>query len=135
LAAALRTPPGASPRTSPHPARPGIVPGHGGNGHVSSPAVYRFLPWSRRGLVAELRDSTGADAGPLPFRGAIKLDVTLSGGLGSASTSSAIAGPGDVIGIDLGAIVRTTPRPNASNVEPNYLAAIDFDDADFPWLL
>lgn len=102
---------------------------------MSSPAVYRFLPWSRRGLVAELRDSTGAGAGALPFRGAIKLDVSLSGGLGSATTSTSLAGPGDVVGIDLGAIVRTTPRRDASNVEPNYLIAIDFDDADFPWLL
>jgi hypothetical protein len=102
---------------------------------LSSPAVYRFLPWSRRGLVAELRDSTRAAAGALPFRGTIKLDVTLSGGMGSATTSAAVAGPGDVVGIDPGAIVRTTPRRNASNVEPNFLAAIDFDDADFPWLL
>jgi hypothetical protein len=102
---------------------------------LSSPAVYRFLPWSRRGLVAELRDSTGAAAGPLPFRGLIKLDVTLSGGFGEATTSTAIAGPGDVVGVDLGAIVRTTPRRDASNVEPNYLVGIDFDDADFPWLL
>ena len=45
---------------------------------MSSPAVYRFLPWSRRGLVAELRDSAGAASGPLPFRSSIKLDVTLS---------------------------------------------------------
>ena len=102
---------------------------------MSTPAVYRFLPWSRRGLVAELRDSRRAAAGPLPFRGKIKLAVTLSGGLGDATTSAAIAGPGDVVGIDLGSIVRTTPRRNASNVEPNFLAAIDFDDADFPWLL
>jgi hypothetical protein len=102
---------------------------------LSAPAVYRFLPWSRRGLVAELRDSSRAAAGPLPFRGLIKLDMTLSGGVGSATTSAPIAGPGDVVGVDLGAIVRTTPRANASNVEPNFLAAIDFDDADFPWLL
>jgi hypothetical protein len=102
---------------------------------VSSPAVYRFLPWSRRGLVAELRDSTGAAGGALPFRGQIKLDVTISGGVGTATTRTAVAGPGDVVGIDLSSIVRTTPRAHASNVEPNFLAAIDFDDADFPWLL
>ena len=102
---------------------------------MSSPAVYRFLPWSRRGLVAELRDSARAADGALPFRGQIKLDVTLSGGLGTATASAPVAGPGDVVGIDLRSIVRMTPRAHASNVEPNYLAAVDFDDADFPWLL
>ncbi len=30
---------------------------------VSTPAVYRFLPFTRRGLVAELRDSTAAADG------------------------------------------------------------------------
>lgn len=102
---------------------------------MSVPAQYRFLPWSRRGLVAELRDSSAAATGPLPARGTIKLALTLSDGLGGAETSAAIAGPGDVVGIDLSAIVRTTPRRDASNVEPNYLVAVDFDDADFPWLL
>ncbi|TMH28654.1 MAG: hypothetical protein E6H58_17490, partial [Betaproteobacteria bacterium] len=32
-------------------------------------------------------------------------------------------------------IVRTDPRPNATDFEPNYLAAVDFDPPDFPWLL
>lgn len=102
---------------------------------MSAPAQYRFLPWSRRGLVAELRDSAGAATGPLPARGAIKLAMTLSGGLGGAEAAATIAGPGDVVGIEWSAIVRTTPRREASNVEPNYLVAVDFDDADFPWLL
>ena len=36
---------------------------------MSTPAVYRFLPFTRRGLVAELRDSTAAAEGELPQRG------------------------------------------------------------------
>ena len=51
---------------------------------MSTPAQYRFLPWSRRGLVAELRDSGAAATGALPARGVIKLAMTLSGGLGGA---------------------------------------------------
>jgi hypothetical protein len=100
-----------------------------------SAAVYRFLPWSRRGLAAELRDSSAAAAGALPYRASIKLQVTLTGGLGSPANQTDVAGPGDVIGLDLGQIVRLTPRANASNVEPNYLVAVDFDDPDLPWLL
>ena len=55
---------------------------------MSTPAVYRFLPFTRRGLVAELRDDTAAATGDLPQRASIKLDVTLSGGLGGASTTT-----------------------------------------------
>ncbi len=102
---------------------------------MSTPAVYRFLPFTRRGLVAELRDSSAAVDGPLPQRASIKLDVTLGGGLGSASTTTALAGPGDVVGLDPRSIVRLTPRRDASNVEPNYLVAVDFDEPDLPWLL
>ena len=102
---------------------------------MSTPAVYRFLPWTRRGLVAELRDSAGADNGPLPARAAVKLDVTLTGGSGTGSTTTKLAGPGDVVGIDPAEIVRVTPRPGTTDAEPNFLAAIDFDDAGLPWLM
>ena len=102
---------------------------------MSTPAVYRFLPFTRRGLVAELRDSAAAAEGPLPFRAAIKLAVTLSAGLGTHPTSTPVAGPGDVVGLDPRSIVRTSPRRDATSVEPNYLVAVDFDDPDLPWAL
>lgn len=102
---------------------------------MSKPAVYRFLPWTRRGLISAVQNSDAAESGPLPFRETVTLDVTLTGGTVSASTSAAIAGPGDVIGVDASSIVRTTPGANASNVEPNYLVAVDFDDPDLPWVL
>lgn len=102
---------------------------------MSAPAVYRFLPWTRRGLAAELRDSTGAAEGPLPARAAVKLDVTLTGGSGAGSTTTRLAGPGDVVGLDPAEIVRVTPRPGTNDAEPNFLAAIDFDDAGLPWLM
>ena len=54
---------------------------------------YRFLPFTRRGLVAELRDSTAAADGELPQRASIKLDVTLSDGLGGASTTTRAGRP------------------------------------------
>jgi hypothetical protein len=96
--------------------------------------VYRFLPWTRRGLAASITDNAAAAAGSLPARAAVKLDVVLTGGHGSGSTTTDVAGPGDVVGIDPAAIVRLTPRPDSSNVEPNFLAAVDFDDPDLPWL-
>ena len=33
-----------------------------------------------------------------------------------------------------GLIVRMEPRPGATDVEPNYLAAVEFDPPDFPWM-
>ena len=36
-------------------------------------------------------------------------------------------------GIDPRQIIRTEPRAGVSDFEPNYLAAIDFYDEDFPW--
>lgn len=45
----------------------------------------------------------------------------------------ALYGPGDVIGIDPRAVIRTDPHNWITNFEGNYLAAVDFTDADFPW--
>ena len=42
-------------------------------------------------------------------------------------------GPGEVIGIEGRAIIRTDPRPWITNFEPNYLAQIEFYEEDFPW--
>jgi hypothetical protein len=43
-------------------------------------------------------------------------------------------GPGDVIGIDPRAVLRTDPLPLSADFEPNYLACVEFDIPDFPWL-
>ena len=43
-------------------------------------------------------------------------------------------GPGDVIGIARGQVVRTDPIDGAVGVEPNYFAQIEFDRPDLPWL-
>ena len=45
----------------------------------------------------------------------------------------ALYGPGDIVGIDHRAIVRTEPRNWVTNFEANHLAAIDFYDEDFCW--
>ncbi len=42
-------------------------------------------------------------------------------------------GPGDVVGIEARAIIRTEPRDWITNFEPNYLAAVEFYDEDLPW--
>ena len=64
--------------------------------------------------------------------------VTLAGphaGAAIAPVPMRLHGPGDVIGIDQRLVVRTDPKPNARNFEPNYLAIVDFDPPDFPWMM
>lgn len=94
--------------------------------------VYRFLPWTRRGLAAALPDQPAGGA-PLPPRATVAVKVVV-GGAGEASTSAVLHGPGDVIGIDPTQIVRTYPRPYTTNAEANYLAAVDLDAPELPWL-
>lgn len=97
---------------------------------------YQFLPWVRRGLTVAL--SSADTFGSMPSRAVATVGVKLAAPLDAAALapiSMQLYGPGDVIGIDTGLIVRTDPKPNSHNFEPNYLALIDFDPPDFPWLL
>lgn len=99
-------------------------------------AAYAFLSWARQGLGIHTEN---APAGQI--RGTIPVGVTVRGkkvdGSGDSqetfSKNVALYGPGDVIGIDQRAIVRTEPRHWITNFEPNYLAFVEFYDEDFPW--
>ena len=102
---------------------------------------YRFMPWVRRGL-ARAHQNPDAAAAPLPTRPRVNVGLTLQakhdGTVATAVSGNidlTLYGPADIIGIDPRLIVRTDPKPNASNFEPNYLAIVDFDPPDFPWLL
>ena len=94
-------------------------------------SAYRFLPWTRRGLAASI---AGPDTdGALPARAALTVALDLSDGT-SASGRVELHGPGDVTGLDPRVILRSDPRPGAVAVEPNYLAVVEFDPPDLPWL-
>jgi hypothetical protein len=99
---------------------------------------YRFVPWARRGLARAVvtPDAPGIDARPR-----IALGLTIAAdqdGNPTAPVSGSIGlrlyGPADVVGIDTRLILRTDPKPNATSFEPNYLALVDFDPPDFPWM-
>ena len=99
-----------------------------------SVANYSFLPYLRQGLANNLEQTTEARA-----QFTVKLDVH---GADSAGTDKIlpvgdkavqIYGPGDVIGIDPRAVIKTDPHNWITNFESNYLAYIDFYDEDFPW--
>ncbi len=102
-------------------------------------ASYSFLPWLRTGLANTITDPDGDTT--VNTRATTHVEVQIEGNplAGSAPLTKtvtqdiALYGPGDIVGIDERAIVRTEPRNWITNFESNYLAAIDFYDNDFPW--
>ena len=102
---------------------------------------YRFMPWARRGLARSHQNPDGPNA-VLQAQAKVTIGLTLlakqDGNVVTAVSGNinlALYGPGDIIGIDPRLVVRTDPKPNVTNFEPNYLAIVDFDPPDFPWLL
>ncbi len=97
-------------------------------------AAYSFLPWLRQGLGTTVAGTAG-------HRATVAVTVTARGeALNGAAPASldasrtvALYGPGDVVGIEARAIIRSEPRPWTTNAEPNYLAYLDFYEEDFPW--
>lgn len=91
-----------------------------------------FLPWIRQGAA-------GAIAIPdsLTAKQAAVADVSVVLNVNSAPLPAVplrLRGPADVVGIDRHQIVRTDPRPDSTDFEPNCFPSIEFDRADFPWL-
>jgi hypothetical protein len=101
-------------------------------------AAYSFLPWARQGLGVYIREADGDTS--VQVRGSIDVALQVSGdriGGGTATETvpraAQLYGPGDIIGVDTKAIVRTEPRHWITNFESNYLPLVEFYDEDFPW--
>ena len=102
-------------------------------------ATYSFLPWLRQGIANNIVNP--ADPTSVKLRASIPIKVNI---IGTKTDDKPIDpqaieqkielyGPGDIIGIDANAIVKTEPRNWITNFEPNYLPYIDFYEEDFPW--
>lgn len=105
---------------------------------MSSVPVYSFFPWLRQGLGNQITDSD--KPGRTELRSEIQINLELRGsGLSvtplvrQISRPVPLAGPGDIVGIESRAIVRTEPRNWITNFEPNYVPCVEFYDEDFPW--
>jgi hypothetical protein len=93
---------------------------------------YVFLPWTRQGAASGIQapDTLGENQA-----GVISVTVSLRiNNADAASRQVRLYGPGDVTSIDPQQIVRTEPRDRATDFEPNYFPAVEFDRPDFPWL-
>jgi hypothetical protein len=99
-------------------------------------AKYQFQSWARRGIAAHIKeqDTLGNPTASLPpnERASVPIGVSINA-TPQTPKDFALIGPGDIIGIQREMIVRTEPRNWITNVEPNYLAFIEFYDEDFPW--
>ena len=100
-------------------------------------ATYSFLPWLRQGLSNKIQEMDGAS---IKERASIKIGLNLNAvNLAGKDVENKfekdirLFGPGDIVGIEQQAIIKTEPHNWITNFEPNYLPFIDFYDEDFPW--
>jgi hypothetical protein len=95
---------------------------------------FTFLPWARQGLANRINA-----AGPLRATVPVELQLSVRQLDGTERLQDLqvqnvqLYGPGDVLGFEARAVIRTEPRDSITNFEPNYLACIEFYDEDFPW--
>lgn len=93
---------------------------------------YTFLPWLRAGIAAEIAepDNLGVP-GDAPERASVEVSFIV--GSEPVSKTAHLLGPGDIVGINPRAIVKTEPRNWITDFEANYLPYIEFYEEDFPW--
>lgn len=93
-------------------------------------ASYDFVPYALTGLSAAMQTpSTGA-------RASTHVTLPLSDDKGGSTTAEqdvTLFGPGDVLGVDPGQIVRRYPSPGSTNAEETFHAHIEFDRPELPW--
>ena len=98
-------------------------------------AKYYFLPDMRQGLAAWITQSGSRRA---QVTVDLHPDVCWQDGLQDTtvkpiSQTVQLYGPGDILGFDSRIVVRTDPKPDVGDFEPNYFPAIEFADPDFAW--
>jgi hypothetical protein len=99
-------------------------------------ATYSFLPWLRQGIANQISSADGDPS--VILRAKIPVNLEIAGETSPPVTQAVnknveLYGPGDILGIEPRAIVRTEPRRWITNFESNYLPFIEFYDEDFPW--
>lgn len=101
-------------------------------------ASYSFLPWLRTGVANQIAAADGDPA--VLLRASVEARVQIVAEVPNAAPVTRdvtrtveLIGPGDVIGIDARAIIRTEPRAWNTSFEPNYVPFVEFYDEDFPW--
>jgi hypothetical protein len=106
-----------------------------------------FLPWARAGAGATI-NATGTVMGA--NRPTVQVELTVSktpdqgtatvipagnpAGSPSVTVGMPMLGPGDVLGLAPGQVIRTEPADGATGVLTTAFAAVEFGDPTLPWL-
>ena len=91
---------------------------------------YLFMPWFRHGLATKIVGQS-ADTSHRPgFQVTLQVNELLNEQI---TKPVELYGPGDVISFDHRVVVRTDPKRNVGDFEPNYFPQIEFTQPDFPW--
>lgn len=93
---------------------------------------YTFLPWLRQGIATEI-DIVENLGGPGDSPQRPSIEITFNVNTEPVSKQAELLGPGDIVGINPRAIVKTEPRNFVTDFEANYLAYIEFYEEEFPW--
>ncbi|RMG72129.1 MAG: hypothetical protein D6722_05905 [Bacteroidetes bacterium] len=94
---------------------------------------YAFLPWMRQGFASEIieTDHLGQGSGGPLERARIPVSIAVN--QNRIQQEVHITGPGDILGLNPDAILRTEPRSGVRDFEANFLAYLEFYEEDFPW--
>jgi hypothetical protein len=91
-----------------------------------------FVSSIQRGMDAGLARPDQIPAGLTEERVTLAVALDFQGGQIS-HTNLKLVGPGDIVGLDPRAIVRTYPRRDDNDAEFGHFAMVEFDQADLPW--
>jgi hypothetical protein len=110
-------------------------------------AAVTFLPWARAGAAATINAAGTAMGANRPT---VQVELTVSktpdqgpatvipagnpAGSPSVTVGMPMLGPGDVLGLAPGQVIRTEPADGATGVLTTVFAAVDFGDLTLPWL-
>lgn len=97
-------------------------------------ASYYFVPSVRHGLAAAISEPASGARASIDVQIHVRAAAS-SGEVTSAKVSKAVQlfGPGDVTGFQRHAVVRSDPRANVDDFEPNYFPFVELADPDFAW--
>ena len=92
--------------------------------------AYDFVPYAVTGLSAAMTTPASGSRATTHVTIPIADD---QGGTATAERDVTLYGPGDVLGIDPGQVVRRYPSPGSTNAEETFHAHIEFDRPELPW--
>jgi hypothetical protein len=97
-----------------------------------------FLPWLRRGLAGSVA-TRAVDGAPVAEAAGVDVGVSVGalGGGGPATPvgqTIALRGPGEVVGLAAGQVLRTDPTSGVRDAEANYFVTVELATPDLPWM-